>query len=122
MGWCGSDGEVRAMIGSFLYSARPRPDDITLWLQGAQGGAVSARILLPTRLISMMSEQGYPPPGPSMSIDSALSYAVFLAIRSHATLVIAGDRAAWNPDWGYLTDLTQFPTTGLVPEGDRARD
>ena len=53
-----------------------------------------------------------------MSIESALSYAIFLAIRTGSSLVVTGDRAAWNADWGYLTDLTKFPTTGLVPQGD----
>ncbi len=44
-----------------------------------------------------------------MSIESALCYAVFLAMRSKVAMVISGDRTAWNPDWGYLTDLSQFP-------------
>jgi hypothetical protein len=54
-----------------------------------------------------------------MSVEAALCYAIFLAIRSNASLVIAGDREAWNPAWGYLTDLGQFPTAGLVAQ---ARD
>ena len=32
--------------------------------------------------------------------------------------LITGDRAAWNADWGYLTDLSKFPTGGLVSHGD----
>ena len=110
------------MIGNFLYSNRARPDDVTVWLQrGSDSGA--ARIILPSRLERMLVESGYPPPAPSMSIESALSYAIFLAIRSESALVIAGDRDVWNPDWGYLTDLGQFPTTGLVSHGDgRTRD
>jgi hypothetical protein len=52
-----------------------------------------------------------------MSIESALSYAIFLAIRTGTSLVIAGDRSLWNPDWGYLTDLSQFPAAGLVANG-----
>jgi hypothetical protein len=110
------------MIGSFLYSSRQRPDDVSVWLQAGQGAAATARIRLPSRLTAMMAEQGYPPPAPVMSVESALSYAVFLAIRSHAGLVICGDRSAWNPDWGYLTDLTQFPTAGFISEGNRARE
>lgn len=109
------------MIGSFLYSSHPRPDDVTIWLQPGEGGRHSARLLLPPTLAAMMGEQGYPPPAPSMSVDSALCYALFLAIRGDATLVVSGDRAAWNPDWGYLTDLDQFPSAGRVPQGDRAR-
>jgi hypothetical protein len=110
------------MIGSFLYSSRPRPDDVTVWLQAGEG-ANTARIILSPKLTDMLNDQSYPPPAPVMSIESALCYAVFLAMRSNLSLVISGDRAAWNPDWGYLTDLSQFPTSGLVPEGNRtARD
>lgn len=109
------------MIGSFLYSSRPRSGDVAVWLQH-HADADSARIVLPPRIERMMSESSYPPPAPIMSIESALSYAVFLAIRTGTSLVIAGDRAAWNPDWGYLTDLNQFPAVGLVAQGDRASD
>lgn len=109
------------MIGSFLYSSRPRPEDVVVWLQH-RDGAHSARIVLPTRLERMMIASNYPPPAPTMSVESALSYALFLAIRTESSLVIAGDRAAWNPDWGYLTDLARFPAAGLVAHGDRARE
>jgi len=109
------------MIGSFLYSSRPRPDDVTVWLQrGGDTGA--ARIILPEEIEGAIIERNYPPPAPSMSIESALSYAVFLAIRTGTSLVIAGDRTLWNPDWGYLTDLSQFPAAGLVAQTDRAQD
>ncbi|MND03429.1 hypothetical protein D3C83_232360 [compost metagenome] len=58
-----------------------------------------------------------------MSVESALCYAIFLAIRSNTSLVIAGDRGAWNSDWGYLTDLGQFPTVGLAAQSEhRTRD
>jgi hypothetical protein len=107
------------MIGSFLYSSRPRPNDVTVWLQRG-GETAAARIILPAAIERAIIAKNYPPPGPSMSIDSALSYAVFLAIRTESSLVIAGDRELWNPDWGYLTDLTQFPAAGLVAQGDRA--
>ncbi|HZY68756.1 MAG TPA: hypothetical protein VFE52_09220, partial [Devosia sp.] len=104
------------MIGSFLFSGRPRPDDIAVWLQrGGKGGA--ARIVLPPRIERALIDQNYPPPAPSMSIESAMSYAIFLSIRTGSTLVITGDREAWNPDWGYLTDLGQFPAAGLVAQG-----
>ena len=103
------------MIGSFLYSSRPRPDYVTIWLQ--QDGKIrSARVLLPTKLSAMMAEQGYPPPAPTMSVESALSYGIFLAIRSNAPLAVAGAREAWDPNWGYLTDLGQFPSAGLVAQ------
>jgi hypothetical protein len=108
------------MIGSFLYSSTPRPDDVTVWLQRQHDRAPTARIILPPRLTELLVEQNYPPPAPVMSIESALCYAVFLAMRSHAAMVISGDRAAWNAEWGYLTDLSQFPTSGLVAEGNRA--
>ena len=110
------------MIGSFLYSTLPRSGDVTVWLQQGHDGAHTARIILPPRLTEMLSEQSYPPPAPVMSIESALCYAIFLAIRTETSLVITGDRAAWNPDWGYLTDLGKFPAVGLVAQGDRASD
>jgi hypothetical protein len=110
------------MIGSFLYSSRPRPGDVTVWLQHGHNGAHTARIILSPRLTELLGEQNYPPPAPVLSIESALCYAVFLAMRSDASLVISGDRSAWNPEWGHLTDLGQFPTSGLVAEGNRARD
>jgi hypothetical protein len=104
------------MIGSFLYSSRPRPDDVTVWLQrGSDSGA--ARIILPREIEHAIIARNYPPPAPSMSIESALSYAIFLAIRTGSSLVLAGDRSLWNPDWGYLTDLSQFPAAGLVANG-----
>jgi len=106
------------MIGSFLYSSRPRPDDVAIWLQD-HGAAGSARIVLPARIERMMTESNYPPPAPTMSIESALSYGIFLAVRTGTSLVIAGDRAAWNADWGYLTDLSKFPAVGLVAQGDQ---
>lgn len=109
------------MIGSFLYSSRPRPDDVAVWLQH-RAGADAARIVLPPRIEHMLIERNYPPPAPTMSIESALCYAIFLAIRTETSLVITGDRAAWNPDWGYLTDLGKFPAVGLVAQGDRASD
>ena len=104
------------MIGSFLFSSRPRPDDVTVWLQRG-GDAGSARIILPTEIERAIAARNYPPPAPGMSIESALSYAIFLAIRTGSSLVIAGDQSLWNPDWGYLTDLSQFPAAGLVANG-----
>jgi hypothetical protein len=110
------------MIASFLYSARPRSGDVTVWLQRSSG-AGAARILLPSRIERMLADSGYPPPAPSMSIESALSYGIFLAIRTETSLVISGDRDVWNSDWGYLTDLDQFPLAGLVAQSDgRASD
>ena len=109
------------MIGSFLYSSRPRPDDVAVWLQ-RRDGADTARIVLPPRLERLLIERNYPPPAPTMSIESALCYAIFLAIRTESSLIIAGDQAAWNPDWGYLTNLAKFPTAGLVAQGDSASD
>lgn len=102
------------MIGNFIYCGQPRPDDVTVWLHRGAEGAPSARLLLPSRLTSMMAEQSYPPPSPVMSLDSALSYAVFLAMRARLPLVISGDRSLWQSDWGYLTDLGQFSTVGLL--------
>ncbi len=110
-----------AMIGSFLYSSRPRSDDVAVWLQH-RAGVASARIVLPPRIERLLIERSYPPPAPTMSIESALCYAIFLAIRTETSLVIAGDRHVWNPDWGYLTDLGRFPTAGLVAQGDSASD
>jgi hypothetical protein len=109
------------MIGSFLYSSRPRPEDVAVWLQ-RRDGADNARIVLSPRVERMLVDGSYPPPAPSMSIESALCYAIFLAIRTETSLVITGDRAAWNPDWGYLTDLGRFPAAGLVAQGDHRRD
>ena len=104
------------MFGCFLFSSRPRPDDVTVWLQrGSDSGA--ARIILPREIEHAIIARNYPPPAPSMSIESALSYAIFLAIRTGTSMVIAGDRSLWNPDWGYLTDLSQFPAAGLVANG-----
>jgi len=109
------------MIGSFLFTSHPRPEDVAVWLQAAGNGGASARIVLPEAIEQSLVERNYPPPAPALTIESALSYAIFLAIRCNAPLVISGDRRAWNPDWGYLTDLGQFPTTGLVANGDRPR-
>jgi hypothetical protein len=108
------------MIGSFLYSSRPRPEDVAVWLQH-RAGADSARIVLPQHIERLLVDRSYPPPAPSMSIESALCYAIFLAIRTESSLVITGDRAAWNPDWGYLTDLGRFPAAGLVAQADHQR-
>ena len=106
------------MIGSFLYSSRLRAHDVTVWLQrGGESGR--ARIILPREIESAIVARDYPPPAPSMSIESALSYAIFLAIRTETSLVIAGDRTQWNPDWGYLTDLGNF-TGYLVTPAARA--
>lgn len=110
------------MIGSFLYSSRPRPDDVTVWLQ-RRGNKDSARIIVPSHIERALTERAYPPPAPSMSIESALAYAIFLAIRTQSSMVIAGDREVWNPDWGYLTDLARFPAAGLVAQAEhRLRD
>lgn len=108
------------MIGSFLYSVRPRPEDVTIWLEAGADESTRARIVLPPRLSAMMVDQNYPPPAPVLTVESALSYGVFLAMRANVSLVISGDRDLWRPDWGYLTDLSQFPTAGLVAHTDRA--
>jgi len=111
----------KTMIGSFLFSSRPRPDDIAVWLRCDPGS--SARIVLPAGLETVLAERNYPPPAPRMSVESALCYAIFLAIRCRMSLVISGDRAAWNPDWGYLTDLARFPAAGLVAQAnERSED
>ncbi len=103
------------MIGNFLFVPQPRPDDVTVWLERGHGDAANtARLLLPARLAAMMAAQAYPPPAPNMSIDSALSYAVFLSMRSGAPLTISGDIACWDSEWGSLTDLGRFPSAGLV--------
>ncbi len=103
------------MIGSFLYAPRPRPDDIAVWLR--RDPHAVARLMLPEGMEKLLDERDYPPPAPIMSVESALSYGIFLAIRCHFSLVIAGDRSAWNPDWGHLTDLGRFPNAGLVAQG-----
>lgn len=104
------------MIGSFLYSNRPRPDDVAVWLQ-RRAGADTARIVLPPAIEGLLIDRNYPPPAPTMSVESALCYAIFLAIRTRTSLVITGDQSAWNPDWGHLTDLGKFPAIGLVAQG-----
>lgn len=110
------------MIGSFLFSSRPRPDDVVVWLQRGPRGA-AARLSLPDDIQRLLVERNYPPMAPSMTIESALSYGIFLAIRSGSSLVIAGDKQLWNAEWGYLTDIGQFPTVGLAAHGEhRTRD
>lgn len=109
------------MIGNFLFVTPPRPDEIAVWLMRTRDGAPAARLVLPTRLSDLMATGAYPPPAPVMAVESALSYGVFLALRSGCPLILSGDIGVWNPAWGHLTDLAQFPRAGLVPQPSRAR-
>src|SRR3954454_10180050 len=91
------------MIGNFLYSSTARPNDVLVKL-GWERGVPTARLIVPEGVQVAMARSQYPVLDDAMSAESALSYGVFLAIRSGRSLIIGGDPSVWDPTWGQLLD------------------
>lgn len=87
------------MIGSFVY--RPPSEHavtIELFWDGARRSAmVTVPIAVEEELV-----QSSLPTNEAMSLESALPYAIFVALKSECDVNICGDRSVWNDRWGAL--------------------
>lgn len=93
------------MIGSFFFSVRPPDGVVELSLVQEEDGARMGEIGVPAMLLERMRERRYPLALDSLPLETALGYAIVIALKASIPLVLTGDRTAWNSEWGHLIDL-----------------
>ena len=89
------------------------PDDgaINIVMSQTDGGAAQGTLVLPPSLQLAIRTLDYPSTANPMSLDSAISYGVFLALNMRTRLVLTGNSDAWHGDWGPLPrDAESAPT------------
>jgi hypothetical protein len=97
------------MVGNFVFVGTPMVDAIMVVMKWSAGDERVASLNLPQDLGNLLKQADYPAPEVEMALESALSYGVFLAIRSGVPLALSGDQSAWNPAWGSLVGVSQAP-------------
>lgn len=91
-----------AVIGNFHYCSEPQAAAVNVemvWRDSARVGSV----MVGPVLRSLLAMRDYPAlDAEEMSLDSALAYALFIALRAEIPLVLTGDRSVWPARWGQL--------------------
>ena len=89
------------MVGDFRYLPVVLDNAIFVEMQW-DGTSRKAQLTIPSEVFSDMEENNVPVPQGTMSLEAAMSYAVFVAMSSGLPLYLAGDRSVWNDRWGSL--------------------
>lgn len=89
------------MIADFDYREHGDPNAITIQMLW-DADSRSARVNLPARLQTWAQVQSIDVPDEVMTLESAIAYAIFLAMKENCRLVLSGDRSVWNAEWGHL--------------------
>ena len=90
------------MIGDFRYMSNPPEGVVVVSLLASALDDDRARLLLPESLLQAMTAAELSPATKRTSVAAALAYGVFLAMKANVPLVVTGDLAAWNVQWGVL--------------------
>lgn len=92
------------MIGQFVYSEKLDPDGITIVLVTDTSGRAVADVLVPPVVAFVYRDLVQPTLLSSLSVESAMAYGIFLAMKARVSLLISGDRAGWQTSWGSLVE------------------
>jgi len=95
------------VIGDFLFSDKVLTTEIMVRLEYDSAGKRAARMMVPRDVAVQMADANYPSAPGSMTVESALAFALMLAVRSKRSLVITGDPSVWDASWGVLLE-TKF--------------
>ena len=87
------------MIASFAYRS-PSEQAVTVSLLW-KGQQRFASVVFPNEIQAELDLQDLPGGG-LMSLASAMSFAVFVALSSDRPVNITGDSSVWDPPWGSL--------------------
>ena len=92
-------GVVSAMIGTFTFCSASRDAvSIKLFWDGSRRSAI---VSVPDHVEEILGLDDLPV-NESMNLESALPYAIFVAMKSECSINICGDRSVWNESWGRL--------------------
>lgn len=93
------------MIGEFYYAAGGESRAVTVLMQWRDGRR-TGRIVLATELAQALDAQALPAyADDDLGLETALSYALFIAMQAETPLVLSGDRSVWKASWGTLTHM-----------------
>jgi hypothetical protein len=98
---------VDNMIADFLFSETQVDNAVMVLMTSDWEGGAAARVIVPASLADVMSEHGYPDLVGMLPIESALAYGVIIAGKAGRSLVLTGDRFAWQATWGCLIDVRE---------------
>ena len=62
-----------------------------------------------------MVDANYPVAQGALSVESAIAFAIMLAVRSKRSLVITGDPSVWDASWGVLLEAKFAAPAGVEP-------
>lgn len=107
---------VRGMgvIGDFRHTGRPDGKAIYVAMQWGAEKRRLARINLPTKVQTRLEALDYPAIEEEMSIEAALSYAVFVGMRVGLPVLLTGDMSVWDPAWGRLDNVDRESPAEVV--------
>ena len=91
------------MVGNFAFTNVPQSDAITVNMRWSVDAQRVGSLNLPKQLGLLLEEADFPSASGEMALESAVSYGIFLAMRSDTPLLLCGDRTVWNPSWGDLS-------------------
>jgi hypothetical protein len=107
----------RVVIGTFHYSGEADAGAVSVrmaWRDSERMG----RLVLAPELHASLSASAYPAlDSEGLALESALSYAVFIAMSAEIPLVLTGDRSVWNKQWGNLLPLAAADEERVVRRG-----
>src|ERR1700743_1410927 len=88
----------------FVFSDKVLATEIMVRLEYDSEGKRAARMLVPRDVAAQMIDANYPVAQGAMSVESAVAFALMLAVRSKRSLVLTGDPSAWDASWGVLLE------------------
>jgi hypothetical protein len=92
----------RSVIGNFAYAAAIGAGAVGVEMSRGPRSQRLGKLIVPTDTQAVMAAANYPPVDEALPLETALAYAITIAIKANLQLSLTGDASVWDPKWGVL--------------------
>jgi hypothetical protein len=90
------------LIGNFRFVDHPSDQDVALELMFSSSGERLGFLHFGEDIRLGLDQIGFPAKEEVLPLETALGYAIAVAMRANRSLTLTGDPSVWNPEWGML--------------------
>jgi hypothetical protein len=90
------------VIGHFVFSSSPDPNSIAVEMRWGSSNERIGSVLVPETMPALYAELINPSLLRDLALPGALTYGLFIAIKTDHPFVLTGDHSVWNSTWGAL--------------------
>ena len=95
------------MIGSFSFAEDVGPDCVGVAMSFGSRAQRLGTLIVPSDTLAVMRAANYPTTEGPLPLETALAYALTIAMKADRRLVLTGDASVWQAKWGQLTSVQQ---------------